>query len=154
MRLYGTSRLSLRHIPFPEPTEKQADDARDSVNRLVEVVRSHQDSTRQILDWLRIEHGIEAPSSKLRSSLELDSESFVNEARRLRGKNGPLSLAALRSLRTEHNATIIPAQALEKEALGLERKISELVNDAYKLNSEDVHLIWDTSPPRMPISRL
>jgi Eco57I restriction-modification methylase len=137
--------------PIPTTTEKNVEEARQSVRRLVEVVQSHQDSTRQLLDWLKIEHGIEAPSSKLRSALELDSESFVNEARKRRARNSPLSLAALRSLRDEHNATIIPAQALAKEARTLERKISDLVNEAYGLTPEEVRLVWETAPPRMPI---
>ena len=48
--------------------------------------------------------------------------------------------------------TILPAQALSNEAMGLERKISDLVNQAYGLTPDEVELIWKTAPPRMPIS--
>jgi len=54
----------------------------------------------------------------------------------------------------EHKATIIPAQTLAKEALILERRISDLVNDAFGLTPDDVDLMWETAPPRMPIPRL
>ncbi len=106
-----------------------------------------------LLDWLKVEHSITEPSQKIQSSLELDGESFVAEVRKARGKKNPLSLAALRNLREEHTRTILPAQALGREALGLERRISDLVNEAYGLTPEEVALMWETAPPRMPIPR-
>ena len=62
-----------------------------------------------------------------------------------------MTLAAIRSLREEHTQTILPAQALSKEAIELERKISDMVNQAYGLTPEEVGLMWKTAPPRMPI---
>ncbi len=93
------------------------------------------------------------PSQRLQSALDLDSDSFVNEVRKLRDKKSPLSLAALKGLREEHTRTILLAQALAREALALERKISDLVNEAYGLTPEEVELMWETAPPRMPIAR-
>ena len=37
------------------------------------------------------------------------------------------------------------------ETLGLERRISDLVNAAYGLTPEEVKLTWQTAPPRMPV---
>ena len=34
----------------------------------------------------------------------------------------------------------------------LERQLSDLVNEAYGLTPDEVNLLWDTAPPRMPIS--
>jgi hypothetical protein len=62
-----------------------------------------------------------------------------------------LSLAALKGLREEHTRTILPAQALAREALALERGINDLVNEAYGLTPEEVALMRETAPPRMPI---
>ena len=45
----------------------------------------------------------------------------------------------------------LPAQALSNEAMGLECKISDLVNQAYGLTPDEVELMWKTAPPRMPI---
>ena len=35
----------------------------------------------------------------------------------------------------------------------LEYRLHDLVNAAYGLTPEDVRLMWDTAPPRMPIAR-
>jgi hypothetical protein len=67
-------------------------------------------------------------------------------------RRSPLSLAALRSLREEHERTIVPAQALAAESKGLEHRISDLVNEAYGLTPEEVRLMWQTAPPRVPIA--
>jgi hypothetical protein len=63
----------------------------------------------------------------------------------------PLSAAGLRSLRDEHARTIEPAQKLAAEALALEHELSDLVNAAYGLTHEEVALMWETAPPRMPV---
>jgi|GEM_PF-2321218 len=36
------------------------------------------------------------------------------------------------------------------EAQPLERTLSDLVNAAYHLTPEEIQLMWDTAPPRMP----
>ena len=95
-----------------------------------------------------------ASQPELQSGIGLDSDSFVTEVRKLRGKKNPLSLAALKSLREEHTRTILPAQALAREAMALDGKISDLVYEAYGLTPEEVELMWETAPPRMPISRV
>ncbi len=118
------------------------------------IVQAHQETTRQLLDWLEVEHGIIEPSQKLQAALEMDGESLVAEVRKARGKKNPLSLAALRNFREEHTRTILPAQSLAKEASTLERRISDLVNEAYGLTPEEIELMWETAPPLMPISRL
>ena len=57
----------------------------------------------------------------------------------------------LRSLRDEYARTIEPARQLVGDALTLERQLSDLVNEAYGLTPDEVNLLWDTAPPRMPI---
>ena len=42
---------------------------------------------------------------------------------------------------------------LAAEALALEHKVSDLVNEAYGLTPAEIRLMWDTAPPRMPIPR-
>ena len=143
----------IEKLPVAVPTEATSQQVDEVVRRLIEITESHRSTIRDLLDWLRVEHSISEPSQKIQSSLELDGESFVAEVRKARGKKNPLSLAALRSLREEHTRTILPAQPLAREALTLERRISDLVNEAYGLTPEDVELMWQTAPPRMPISR-
>ncbi len=72
--------------------------------------------------------------------------------KRVRGKKNPLSAAALKNLRDEHARTIEPARIQAAEAQRLERKLSDLVNEAYGLTPEEVALMWQTAPPRMPLA--
>jgi hypothetical protein len=44
-----------------------------------------------------------------------------------------------------------PARALAAETLKLERTLSDLVNQAYALTPAEIDLMWQTTPPRMPI---
>jgi hypothetical protein len=88
----------------------------------------------------------------LHSPFNLDCEGFVAEVRKVRGKKKPLSAAALANLREEYARSIDPARALAAESLTLENEISNLVNEAYGLTPEEVALMWQTTPPRMPIA--
>jgi hypothetical protein len=76
----------------------------------------------------------------------------VAEVKRIRGKKNLLSVAALKSLRDEHARTIEPARTQAAEAMQLERQLSDLVNEAYGLTPEEVALLWETAPPRMPFT--
>jgi hypothetical protein len=42
-----------------------------------------------------------------------------------------------------------PVKRARTEAAGLERKLSDLVNQAYGLTDDEVDLLWKTAPPRM-----
>lgn len=44
------------------------------------------------------------------------------------------------------------ARTQAAEALQLERQLSDLVNEAYGLTPEEVALLWETAPPRMPFA--
>jgi hypothetical protein len=142
----------VRTLPIPRPTESQRSNAEPLVARLLEFTESQHTMRRTILDWLRVEHEIEKPSLKLQSPTELDSDAFVSEVKRIRGKKNPLSAGALKSLRDEHARTIEPARTQAAEALQLERQLSDLVNDAYGLTPDEVALMWQTAPPRMPFT--
>ncbi len=106
-----------------------------------------------MLDWFKVEYGIEKPSQKLQNLIALDSDSLVAEIKKLRGKANPLSAAALKALRDEDARTLAPARLLAAEALTLEHELSDLVNAAYGLTPAEIELMWDTAPPRMPIGR-
>ena len=138
-------------FPIPCPSDSKRSEAEVVVRRLSEISRTQQDTIHRLLDWLKVEHNVVDPGTTIQSCVNLNNDTFVNEIRKARGKKNPLSLAALRNLRDEHTRTILPAQALAREALDLERKISDLVNEAYGLTEEEIELMWETAPPRMPI---
>jgi hypothetical protein len=99
-----------------------------------------------------VEYAIEKPSNKLLALADLDSNTWVSEVKRIRGKKQPLTSAGLNVLRDEYTRTIAPARALAAEALTLERTLSDLVNQAYALTPAEIALMWQTAPPRMPIA--
>ena len=141
----------MEKLPIAMPTDDVRSQIEIYARRLIEVAAGQQATRRDILDWLKVEHEIAEPSMRLQNAIDLDSDAFIAEVKKLRGKKKPLSLAALRSLREEHERTILPAQALAREAFGLEQRISDLVNAAYGLTPAEVQLMWETAPPRMPI---
>jgi hypothetical protein len=55
--------------------------------------------------------------------------------------------------RVRHWAELAPARLLVIEAVQLEHQLSDPVNEAYGLTPEEVELMWQTAPPRMPISK-
>jgi hypothetical protein len=55
-------------------------------------------------------------------------------------------------LREEYTRTIAPARALATETMKLERTLSDIVNQAYALTPAEIALMWQTAPPRMPMS--
>jgi hypothetical protein len=98
-----------------------------------------------------VEYEIEKPSNKLLTVTELDSDTWVGEVKRIRGKKLPLTAAGVHALRDEYTRSVEPARALAAETLTLERTLSDLVNQAYGLTPAEIELLGKTAPPRMPI---
>jgi hypothetical protein len=121
------------------------------VRLLLAITSRQQQTPRTLLDWLRVGYGIEKPRNELLALAELDSNTWVSEVRRIRGKKQPPSSAGLHTLRDEFTRTIEPVRALAAETLTLKRTLSDLVNQAYALTPAEIALMWQTAPPRMPI---
>lgn len=100
----------MESLPIARPSDSIRERTVQGAQRLIEIRQSERSVCRDILDWLRVEHEIEKPSMKLQSPLGLNSDSFVAEVKKLRGKKHPLSAAALRSLRNEYAPAIEPAR--------------------------------------------
>ncbi len=141
----------LENVPITAPKKTVRGKVELRVKRVMEITALLTERKASILDWLRVEHEIEKPTLKLQSPGDLDSDAFVAEVKRVRGKAKPLSAAALKTLRDEHTRTLQPARVLAAESLALERELSDLVNAAYGLTPAEVALMWATAPPRMPI---
>ena len=108
-------------------------------------------ATGAIHDWLRIEFGIDRPGRTLETPERLDADSFVAAVRAALPRRRHLSAAEIGRLKREHADTVAPARQAAAEALRLERRLSDLVNQAYGLTPEEVALMWSTAPPRMPL---
>ncbi|MDQ4064151.1 MAG: class I SAM-dependent DNA methyltransferase, partial [Actinomycetota bacterium] len=138
-------------IPIAPPADETRGEAEGAVGRLVEITRTGQEARRDTLDWLRVEFGVEKPGQKLEDFAALDADVFVEEVRKRRPKSeGRLTPAALKDLRAGYTEMATPVRRSRIEAAELERRLSDLVNQAYSLTPEEVDLLWSTAPPRMP----
>ena len=122
-----------------------------TVNRLITIHAKIAEARSLLLGWYRHAYEIEKPSPTLRSPFSLDWNGLVAEIKKTLGRKASLSAAAIQAIKTEHARTVAPMQTLLAEADRLERQISDLVNEAYGLTPDEVRLMWETAPPRMPI---
>jgi hypothetical protein len=142
----------MEMLPIVHPTDSIRHEAEQAVVRLIDITRAEQETLQLLLDWLRIEFEVQEPGKRLENACALDIQAFVYEVRKRRSRTaGKLTPAALRVLRTGYTEQLAPLHLLKTEVLALERKLSELVNAAYGLTPEDVALLWETAPPRMPL---
>jgi hypothetical protein len=137
-------------MPIPRPSEDLRKRAEAIASRLVDLTESQSSLRHQILDWLRLECQIEKPSMKLQMATDLDSDSFVSEIKRARGKHAPLTVGEIRNIKDEYIRSIEPGRTQLSLIRQLERQLSDLVNEAYGLTADEVSLLWETAPPRMP----
>ncbi len=144
----------VEEFPIPSPSTSVRELSERALAQLIEITSHRQNTVDSFLDWINIEYEIANPSTKLQNPIDLDSDALIAEVRKLRGKKNPLSLAAVRNLREEHARTIVPAQELAAETRRLEIEVSDLVNAAYGLTPDEVRLMWETAPPRMPVNPL
>jgi hypothetical protein len=138
-------------LPIAPPPDEVRGEAEEAVERLISLTRSGQEARHDTLDWLRVEFGVEKPGQKLGDFATLGPDAFVEDVRKRRPKGeGRLTPGALRDLKNGYAEMAGPVRQARVEAAGLERKLSDLVNEAYGLTVEEVDLLWKTAPPRMP----
>jgi hypothetical protein len=76
----------MEKIPIARPGDEIRADIERKVLRLIEIANRQQKIMKDLLDWLKVEHEVPEPSMRLRRSLDLDSDTFIAEIRKLHGK--------------------------------------------------------------------
>ncbi len=142
--------VRMETLPIAPPTPAIRAETEPAVERLVAITRENQAARAALLDWLRTELGVAAPGQKLEDFAALSSDAFVAEVKRRQPKAAGLTPAGLKRLRDVYSDMAPPVQARQAEAARLERRVAELVNQAYGLTADEVALMWRTAPPRMP----
>jgi hypothetical protein len=138
-------------LPIASPSASAREQAEAAVTKLIDLKKADDSSRAAVLDSLRMQYGVDAPGNKLSDFATLDTDAFLKEVLKRRPKAaGTLKASDMKSLREMYGDDALPMQARRREALVLERQLSNLVNDAYGLTPEDVALLWSTAPPRMP----
>ncbi len=144
--------FKMEQVPIARFGQQQSDALLPTVNLALQRTADVRSADRAILDWLRTEFGLEKIPRALGEPSRLDADGFAAAVRAALPRRRALSAADIARLRTEHAATIAPAREQRLQLAGTERRISDLVNAAYGLTTEDVALMWKTAPPRMPIA--
>ncbi|HLN32801.1 MAG TPA: hypothetical protein VK395_34040 [Gemmataceae bacterium] len=141
----------VEELPIAKPTDDSRGKVETDVRRLINITAEQQGGRRAILDWLRLEFGIDKPSQKLQDVARLDADGLAAEVKKARGRSKPLSVGEVKRLKQEHADSVVLLQALADETRTLESRVSDLVNAAYGLTPDEIALMWQTAPPRMPI---
>lgn len=143
-------------FPIAPPTDQIRAEVELIVSRLIEIAKTNQETHRDVLQWLEITYIIDKVGQKLEDFSALSFAEFVAEIRKRMPKtksSDPLGVAGLKAVRETYNEYAPPIQSRKAEALRLEHRLSDLVNQAYGLTPEEIDLMWKTAPPRMPIAR-
>ena len=81
----------LETLPIAEPTPEIRTEAEDRVTALIALAQESQDQTRELLNWLRLEFGVDQPGQRLEAFADLTADDFVAEIRKRRPKAAPAS---------------------------------------------------------------
>jgi len=145
--------VCVESLPIAPPTDEIRSQVEAIATRLIEITKANQQASREVMDWLHVEQAIEKLGQKLEDFASLDCDQFVQEVKTRKPKNSGLNPKALKELREVYNDYAPNIQAHRTEALILETRLSDLVNQAYGLTPEEIDLMWKTAPPRMPITK-
>jgi hypothetical protein len=140
----------MESLPVAVPSDDLRSGVESAVQRLIDLTAEAHEGRCAIVDRLKEEFSVEKPSQKLQDVATLDEDALAAEVQKARGRRKPLSAAEVNALKAEHARSVRPLQALAAEARQLERRVADLVNTAYGLTAEEVALLWQTAPPRMP----
>ncbi|MEG3929568.1 MULTISPECIES: Eco57I restriction-modification methylase domain-containing protein [unclassified Microcoleus] len=146
-------REQVETLPIAPPTDSIRAEVELIVSRLIEIAKINQETHRDVLQWLEITYLIDKLGQKLEDFSTLSFAEFVAEIRKRMPKtksSDPLGVAGLKAVRETYNEYAPAIQSRKAEALRLEHRLSDLVNQAYGLTPEEIDLMWKTAPPRMP----
>ncbi|WP_254174179.1 Eco57I restriction-modification methylase domain-containing protein [Planktothrix pseudagardhii] len=123
------------------------------VQRLIEITKINQTASNDVLTGLQIQYKVKKISRKLENFADLSFEELIEEVIKQLPKSkssDPLGVKGLKSIREAYHEYVPAIQSRKQEALTLEKRLSDLVNQAYQLTPEEIELMWKTAPPRMP----
>lgn len=141
-------------IPIAEPTAALRTIVETAVAELLTNTAAQQTHRGDLAAWLQVEHGIGNPGDKLTHANLPDLATFTTEIKKRRDKAlGDIKPSQAKALQDAYRQFAEPMRGLISRAAVLEAQVAEQVNAAYQLTDDEVRLMWETAPPRMPGSR-
>jgi len=144
----------MERLPIAELAPRSKQQATRLVEQLIQETRTISAATDSISDWLKHSFAIAKPGRALLNFDALTPDAFVTAVQAAIPRRRKLTAGDIAELKREHGATIEPARAARRTMFTLEQQLSDLVNTAYGLTAEEVALMWETAPPRMPFTPL
>jgi hypothetical protein len=144
--------FKMEQLPIARPTALHSYRAADFTARLKSIHDAQHAASAALTDWLRVEWSLEKVPAVLASPFDLSPDAFAEALRKALPKKHKMTVAEVAAVKAEHVNTVGPIAERLREAAGLERELSAVVNEAYGLTKEEEVLVWRTAPPRMPIS--
>ncbi len=142
----------METLPIAAPTPNARREVEEHAGAALELTRDSQDATNELLHWLRLELAVERPGQRLEAFADLSGDDFVAEVRKRRPKGSPrLTPGTITELIDTHRHYAKLEQQRSGKLRALERRLSDLVIQAYGLTDDEVELLWCTAPPRMPL---
>ncbi len=143
----------VQNFPIAPLTNIMSVEYESIVQRLIEITISQKTVYQDFLTWLQIQYKVKKISRKLENFADLNFEELIEEVIKQLPKSkssDPLGVKGLKSIREAYNEYVPDIKTRKQEALNLEKRLSDLVNQAYQLTPEEIELMWKTAPPRMP----
>ena len=140
----------MQELPIAAPTPDVRAVIEPAVKVLLALAAARTGAVTELLRWLRVEHGVETPGRKLSDFGALNLDTFLTEVKK-RGNHKRLSPALVTELSDTFADYAAALQTHNGERLAHERRIAEAVFEAYGLSKDDIALVWQTAPPRMPL---
>lgn len=141
----------MESLPIAEPTPAIRQEIEEHAGAALELTRTAQRETRDLLRWLRLEYGVETPGQRLEAFAALSGDDFTAEVLKRRPKGAPrLNPKTLAEIADTHRQYATNALARAAALRTHEQRIAERVFAAYRLSAAEQDLLWRTAPPRMP----
>ena len=143
----------VQNFPIAPLTNIMSVEYESIVQRLIEITISQKTVYQDFLTWLQIQYKVKKITRKLENFADLNFEELIEEVIKQLPKSkssDPLGVKGLKSIREAYNEYVPDIKTRKQEALNLEKRLSDLVNQAYQLTPEEIELMWKTAPPRMP----
>jgi TaqI-like C-terminal specificity domain len=141
----------IETLPIPQLPAGREEEVHVLTRGAVENTRQGQALRGEFLGWLRSEFAIASPGKRLTAFAELGMDAFTAEVKLRRprgtGRLGPGDYTLLADTHQEYVGRI---HTLGHEVAAAERRLADIVNEAYGLTQADLDVLWRTAPPRMP----
>jgi hypothetical protein len=138
-------------IPIASGAAAQRQQTALAVAQLTKLTQAMQQAKAQVLDVLRLEYEVEKPGQALTDFAALGSDAFLLKVKKRRRQGGkPLTPATLSALRQLYQAEFPSLLQQQAQVLAHEQTITSQVHAAYQLTPDELLLLRESQPPRMP----